>query len=76
MSDPTHDEDVRLVVDAVLRCDVSGYGHRDALDRILTRYDALMEEHEAWKAWRCPNDSIENEQTAWAAHDKVEGLIK
>lgn len=46
MSDPTHDEDARLVRAAKVYRQWYEADY-EALDRILTRHDALMEEHKA-----------------------------
>lgn len=70
----SHDEDVRLVR--------SGCDERiEAIDRILARHDALMEEHEAVGAYRIhcePNCKPQRNCVhgrVCAAHDKVEELL-
>ena len=79
---PTHDEDVRLnpMSDKYdwLRCLAIGNSTdycaipKGALRDYVALHDALMEEHEAWKAYE-RNPSHDNLIAAQAAHDKVEG---
>ena len=83
---PTHDEDVRLVREGFLpmsrvcldtdcsTCRPDDCAH-PALDRILARYDALMEEHEAFVTdHSCGIDALQGCDYC-AAHDKVEGMM-
>jgi hypothetical protein len=81
MTDPTHDEDVRLVKAHIDFADGYSLDTDEALDRILARYDALVAEHETVRDLYAAKHPIMTGQP-WGqilatrdAHDNAERVI-